>query len=346
MITKSQHLTSLLGSVLGTAVGDSMGLPSEGVSKRRAAKMWPDLRHRLVFGRGMLSDDTEHTLMLAAALIEHNDDTEAFQRVFARKLRWWMLALPAGVGLSTAKAILRLWIGFPVKRAGVRSAGNGAAMRSAIIGVVFCDDPQKRKDFALAACRVTHTDPRAEESALIVVEAASLAARHIATETILIELGKWISSDEMKTRFAALKMALAANLSVPDYAVEIGSEHGVSGFAPDTVAVAIYAWLRHRESYEEAIRAVILCGGDTDSVAAITGGICGAELGENTIPKPWLEGICDWPRSPDYMRMLAKALADPSTPAPRLFIPAILLRNLIFFIIVVLHGLRRLLPPY
>lgn len=53
----------ILGCLLGTAVGDALGLPSEGMSRMRIARRWKGLRHRLVFGRGMFSDDTEHTLM-------------------------------------------------------------------------------------------------------------------------------------------------------------------------------------------------------------------------------------------------------------------------------------------
>jgi ADP-ribosylglycohydrolase len=45
------------------------------------------------------------------------------------------------------------------------------------------------------------------------------------------------------------------------------------------------------------VRSVIECGGDTDTVAAITGGICGAEVGEAGIPAEWINRIRDWPRS-------------------------------------------------
>jgi len=49
------------GLLLGQAVGDALGLPWEGLSRRRAVKMFstPD-RYRFLFGRGMISDDTEH----------------------------------------------------------------------------------------------------------------------------------------------------------------------------------------------------------------------------------------------------------------------------------------------
>jgi ADP-ribosylglycohydrolase len=72
----------------------------------------------------MVSDDTEHTLFVAQALLTHPEDVIAFQRCPAWKLRLWLLGMPAGIGLATLKAILRLWLGFPPSRSGVWSAGN------------------------------------------------------------------------------------------------------------------------------------------------------------------------------------------------------------------------------
>ncbi len=337
----------ILGSLLGTAVGDAIGLPTEGLSRSRAQRFHrKGLCHRLVFGRGMFSDDTEHTLMVANALRRHHEDAVVFQRSLGWSMRWWLLALPAGVGLSTAKAIIRLWLGFPASRAGVRSAGNGAAMRSAIVGAFLQHDPEKRREFTLAACRLTHTDPRAEESALLVAEATVLAAAGVETSAVLNALRPLVVTDEMQPRFAALESALSRGSSVLDYAVEIHCEHGVSGYAPNTVAVALFAWLRHRGDFARTLTSVIECGGDTDTVAAIAGGICGAEVGEDGIPQPWIDGICDWPRSVKYIRTVAAALnaLPDQLPAPRLSCLGALLRNVLFLIIVLCHGLRRLIP--
>lgn len=336
---------SILGSLLGTAVGDALGLPYEGMSRERV-RAFGEIRHRFMGQRGMFSDDTEHTLMLAAAMHAHRDDMKAFQRSFAWKLRGWLLGLPAGVGLSTAKAILRLWLGFPPSKSGVRSAGNGAAMRSAIVGAFWADDDAKRREFALAACRVTHTDPRAEESAILVAEAVALAANRIPTAEALNRLRPFVTSEIMKEQFEVLEQTLSENNSVSEFATRMGCGYGVSGFAPHTVAVALFAWLRHRDDFETAVRSVIECGGDTDTVAAITGGICGAEVGEAGISHEWIDGICDWPRSVSHLREVAAALADNSKPMPRVFWPWVLLRNVVFLAVVLLHGFRRLLPPY
>ena len=342
---KSESKKAILGSLLGTAVGDALGLSYEGLSRRRVAALGA-VRHRFFFGRGMFSDDTEHTLMLAKALKVHRDDAPTMQRAFARKLRWWLLALPAGVGLSTAKAIFKLWLGYPAAKSGVRSAGNGAAMRSAIVGVLHRDDSQMRHLMALAACRVTHTDRRAEESALLVAKAAALASKRIPTQEVIPILESHVTSEEMKLRFSALKVGLATEKGVLDFAAQIGCGQGVSGFAPNTVAVALYAWLRDRGKFEASVRSVIECGGDTDTVAAITGGICGAEVGEQGIPPAWISAICDWPHSVQHIRKVAEALADDTNPFPHVTWPLVLIRNLVFLVVVILHGFRRLLPPY
>tara|TARA_R110002096_G_scaffold42893_8_gene115363 strand:+ start:1848 stop:2879 length:1032 start_codon:yes stop_codon:yes gene_type:complete len=335
----------VLGSLLGTAVGDALGLPYEGL-KRGRVRAFGVIRHRFLFGRGMFSDDTEHTLMLASALIEARDGVDECACRFGRKLRWWLAGLPAGVGLSTARAIFKLWIGFPVARSGVRSAGNGAAMRSPILGVVFRNEPSKRREFTAALCRVTHTDPRAEESAALVAEAAAMAANRISSAEVIAKLETLVVSNEMESRFATLKKCLASEKSVLMYADDIFCSDSVSGFAPNTVSVALYAWLRHRGNFETAVRSVIECGGDTDTVAAIAGGICGAEEGEKGIPMEWIEKICDWPRSVGHIGRVADALDSGATTAPRLFWPVVIVRNLVFLIAVLLHGFRRLLPPY
>ena len=96
---------AIIGCILGTAVGDALGLPYEGVSRQRAPRLLGrPTRHRFCFGRGMVSDDTEHTCMVAQSLIESGDDVDEFIRRVARRLRWWMLALPAGAGKATAAA--------------------------------------------------------------------------------------------------------------------------------------------------------------------------------------------------------------------------------------------------
>lgn len=340
----------ITGCLLGTALGDSLGLPTEGMTRSRTRRFHGgSLQHRLILRRGLCSDDTEHTCMLAVALIRQPADPFTFQKALAKSFRWWLAALPAGVGLSTAKAIARLWIGIPPQRAGVFSAGNGAAMRSALLGAAFPQESAKRRSFVQAACLLTHTDPRAIESAVMVAEAAALATQRADTDAILNHLRSLVSTGEMQTRFRQLESSLQERHSVSEYASCIGSETRVSGFAPDTVSVALYAWLRHRGDFRLILAEAIFCGGDTDTVAAIAGGISGCETAEQDMPDTWLSGLCEQPRSTAYLRQLAAALEQavetglPSEP-PSLPLWQVPFRNLAFLLIVLFHGFRRLIP--
>lgn len=333
--------------LLGTAVGDSLGLPAEGLSARRIARRWPGpWRQRLVFGRGMVSDDTEHTVFVAQCLAEAGGDAEIFQRKLAWRLRFWLLGLPAGVGLATAQAIGKLWMGFPPSRSGVYSAGNGPAMRSAILGVYFAEDAPSLIKFIKASTRLTHTDPKAEVAALAVAATAAWTVRcaespkdHLAD---IREL--WTSlgtvTPEWKVMLKMLFLCHDHGDSVADFARKIGLERGVTGYAFHTVPVALYAWLTHFGDFRASVEAVVNCGGDTDTTAAITGALAAIR---SPIPPDWVDTIRDHPISPAYLRALGDALETKTRP-PAFVWPLVPLRNLFFLGVVMLHGLRRLVP--
>src|SRR5664280_1066067 len=99
---------AIIGCILGTAVGDALGLPCEGLPKKRLKRLHPRLDgHGFFLRRGMTSDDTEHTVMVAQSLIASAGETRAFSRDFSKRLRLWLLAVPAGCGLATLKAALK-----------------------------------------------------------------------------------------------------------------------------------------------------------------------------------------------------------------------------------------------
>lgn len=87
---------------LGTAVGDAIGLPYEGVSAKRALRMLgPPERHRFIFRRGMISDDTEHTCMVAQSLIDANADADRFAQRLASEFRPPRTVVMQMLGTST-----------------------------------------------------------------------------------------------------------------------------------------------------------------------------------------------------------------------------------------------------
>ncbi len=353
-MNNQSSLTAITGSLLGTAVGDALGLPYEGLSRRRGARLWgsPD-RHRFCFGRGMISDDTEHTCMVAQALIASGGEVAVFERHLARQLRYWLLALPAGVGLATLRAIVRLWLGFGPRRSGVFSAGNGPAMRAPILGAAI-DDPLELKELVRASSRLTHTDPKAEQGAFAVALAAQMARREatISPAMYLSQLQSALGpeADELLSLITAVVRSVENVQPTQAFAESIGLDAGVTGYVFHTVPVALHAWLSHPRNYRGAVTSIIGCGGDADSTAAILGGIVGAAVGRDGIPAEWIEGLAEWPRSVCWMEQLSRQLvairSGEVSPAVSVRMWQVLPRNALFLLIVLFHGFRRLLPPY
>jgi ADP-ribosyl-[dinitrogen reductase] hydrolase len=353
----------LAGLLLGTAVGDALGLPREGLSPGRARALFgdPPLRHRLVIGRGMVSDDTEHACLVGTALLREPADPARFARALAWGLRLWLLGLPAGVGFATLRATLKLWIGFGPEHSGVFSAGNGPAMRAALLGVCLGHDPERLRAFVRASTRLTHTDPRAERGALLVALAAQHGAEHgptgVNADVFLngVRQLPGLIDEELGPLLTKVEDHLRRGAPAAELVAALGSHRGITGYVYHTVPVALYCWLRSPGDFRRAVEEVIALGGDADTTGAIVGALAGATLGEAGIPAEWLAGLAEWPRcSVTWLRELARRLSvrffpEPGEAAlgpPPFCWPGLLPRNLFFLLVVLAHGFRRLLPPY
>lgn len=331
------------GCLLGTAVADALGLPYEGLSPNRAFKLLgrPE-KHRFFRGRGMVSDDTEHTVMSLMAFIQTGNDPAAYQKAFADRLKTWLLCLPAGVGSATLKAILRLSIGVPPGRSGVKSAGNGPAMRAAILGVVPRD-----LECLEASTVITHSDPRALQGAMLAAHAAQISAtwESIEPDKVIDHLHSVLPKDanEFHEILDELRESLTLGEKTRRFAGEFCPWKGVSGYVLHTVPAALHAWLSYPDDYESAIKEIILCGGDADTTAAIVGGIVGARVGPEGIPQEWKDGLDEPVLNPAFFTQLAQSAVNREPFRHSLVNP---FRNLKFLIIVLGHGFRRILPPY
>ena len=346
---------SLVGCLLGTAVGDALGLPFEGLTPSRQSKMFPDLaRYHLLPGKGMVSDDTQHQCLLAQALIQSDGAAEAFAKDLAWRLRFWLLGLPAGVGFASLRATIKLWLGWSPHTSGVFSAGNGPAMRSAILGVCYGSQPENLRRLISIGTRITHTDPKAETGALAVALAAHCSAQGEPTPEAYIKILQDLMPVQNEEFFALIRKTTASvhnGETTETFASGLGLDEGVTGYMFHTVPVVLHAWLRHPRDFKAALLAVIRCGGDTDTTGAILGSIVGAGVGKEGIPEKWLDNLFEWPQTVNWMERLATQLADNLSHGKNGKPPAVpfvfsFLRNLFFTAVVLLHGFRRMLPPY
>lgn len=340
------------GMLIGLATGDAVGLPREGLSPRRAARRFGvQLRHALLPGRGLFSDDTEHAFMTSQALLASNMDPARFARSLAWRLRGWLVAMPVGVGWATLRACLRLCVGVPPARSGVWSAGNGPLMRAPVIGFAAAN-PAARDALVVALTRMTHSDPLALEAARAVAEACAAVRTGVRESGALLSAAATPLSDpRWAGPLARLERALAGRSSPEAWSAAEGLANGASGYVLHTLPAVLVAWLRDPLDYAGTLAGAMALGGDTDTIGAIAGGLCGAAAGPLAIPPPLRAGLCDWPLSAARLTSLSRRLARlaagaPSCPEPMPWRALMPLRNVVAAAVFIAHIMRRWLPPY
>lgn len=332
----------LFGALLGVAIGDALGLPFEGLSRTRVARRFERAeRFRLVGRTGFVSDDTEQSALLGQALALSGPDDAHCVRRFRRSMVGWLARLPFGIGGATLRSCVRMMVG--LRRPGVRSAGNGAAMRAGILGAWLADDPARRRSLGRAVAELTHTDERGVQAALYVAEVSAMCLAHTpapAQHGLLLRRARTVV-DEPELA-AAIDQGLALAESDSSFAEAVDAM-GSSGFAVHSMALCSYCLARFGDEPPGAIEAAIRAGGDTDTHAAIVGGWLGALHGASAWPRALVGALHDGPFGPSHLHGIASALTTATAPPRWSWIHA-LLRNLMLYPVILAHGFARLVP--
>ncbi len=96
---------------------------------------------------------------------------------------------------------------------------------------------------------------------------------------------------------------LIAEEAPPDRAADA---IGRSVLVHESMPFALYAFLRHPESFADCLYCAVLNGGDRDTLGAMAGAISGAYLGVDAIPSVWRERL----ENRDDIEGLARRLAE------------------------------------
>jgi ADP-ribosylglycohydrolase len=200
-------------------------------------------------------------------------------------------------GLATIGAASRLNSGVPWQEAGTPppAAGNGSAMRAGPIGLLFFDDPRNLIRAAYDQGRITHRDKRSLAGAVAIAGAVALALRPgpIYTTSFINELINWVQTIDTSMTHGLEHLQKWTALQPEEAVTLIASfEKGplvetwerISPFVIGSVLWSLYAFLRSSDDYWETICTAIGAGGDTDTMAAMAGAVCGAHLGIKALP--------------------------------------------------------------
>ncbi len=268
--------------LLGTAVGDALGVPFETkLANYEPLVAWDGKsflgseHHKL--GPGQYSDDTQMSLMVAESLIENhgfNPDDLA-----ERYVDWMVSGRARGYGKTTLFAIKNLIDGKHWSESGIPgSYGNGTAMRAAPFGVYFRNDIQSLIAIAKMDSAITHASEEAEAGSIAIALAAAYAVNG-EKEGLLSDLWKVLPDSKVKSSIYSLDSLIDSPFITSEQALRI---IGTKGDVRQTTPAALYCFLKF-DNYHDAVMASIKAGGDTDTTAAIVGALFGAKLGAQGI---------------------------------------------------------------
>ncbi|MDS0525664.1 ADP-ribosylglycohydrolase family protein [Clostridium sp. SHJSY1] len=287
----------VLYGIMGLCIGDALGVPVEFLS-RESLKKKP-VEEMLGYGthnqpQGTWSDDTSLTLALIDALIEENYTTE---KIGGKFIDWYYKGkyTPHGevfdIGIATRKALDKIKNGVKAEEAGGKTEydnGNGSLMRILPLAFYLIDeeDIEKRVKIIYEVSGITHGHIRSKvachmyvEMAINLIKGKDLFESYINMVRALKEYYKNKLSEEELEIFHDL------------FSEKIGNknENNIesSGYVIHTLEASIWCLL-NTTSYKEAVLKAVNLGEDTDTTAAVTGGLAGIYYGFHGIPIKWI----------------------------------------------------------
>lgn len=302
--------------LLGTAVGDALGVPYEFESIALPADEPP----RMVggglgnFAPGEWSDDTAMALAVAQAAAGGADlASEAGLDLVAAGFLRWFAGDPPDVGNQTRAVLSRLRgfdpaglaaamtaasAAYVAQRPG--SAGDGALMRTAPVVLAHLDDRARLAEAATRVAHLTHHGDEPAQSCVLWCESIRVA---VVDGVIDFHAGLDLLVPAARDSWRArIDEAIAGP----------PQRFNPNGYTVSALQAAIAAISATEatdgEHLPAALDAAIRIGNDTDTVAAIAGGLLGARYGASSVPQNWRDAVHGWPHTEDGSPTDAAAL--------------------------------------
>ena len=331
-------LDKILGVIFGAALGDALGARTEFLTSSEAKSLWTGQEYNLLdwpeFLHGPLGDWTDDTDQMILILQSYNDSSIIDPKDFAARLLFWRDFGFSELGDTTCSGI-----GFTVKNVLLNEnfprepalaslqvwtqnkcdlVGNGALMRTSILGVINYQDITQVIKQTIDIGITTHCDPRALAACLAETSAIALMLQGVDSE-VSAEVAENISRVFIEKYTEELGELIRVEFDQGVHEVFLTNKYKYSreildryldcefedllpidgedqGFAYICLGCAF--WAVRQEVWIDGISRIILEGGDADTNAAAAGSILGCKVGFRNLPqdlisqlihKPWLD---------------------------------------------------------
>jgi len=280
-------------ALVGLSVGDALGAPFEGealdVERLNTSRLEPD-------GIAHWTDDTQMALSVVECLLVSGAvDQDRLAAAFGSRYESWR-----GYGPGMHAILPQLHEGKDWRRLKDKlflggSFGNGSAMRVAPLGAYFHNAPVDSVVLqAERSAEVTHAHPEALAGAAAIALAAWLAARSRGrsappSDELFAVVQSPLDPSLRVVRRIDLARAFTSDVGLEEAVARLGNGSKVT--CADTVPLALWIAFCHLDDFPTAIRHAVAAGGDTDTLAAMVGGIVCARVGLDAIPHEWRRAV-------------------------------------------------------
>ena len=293
---RSEERNYIKDILFGVCIGDALGVPVEfqsrdSLKKSPVKKMQSGGIHRQ--GEGIWSDDSSLTICLAETIAEGYSHDLLAQKFIDWKYKayWTATGEVFDMGNATSWSISNLSKGInPIEAGGINESdnGNGSLMRILPLIVLLKDLSIKdRFNLTKEVSSITHAHPRSVMACFYYLEFALELLKgkdkfKIYENLRIKVLNYFNSNDYCKNELPHFGRILDENI----YELEEDSIQS-SGYVIHTLEASIWCLLT-TSSYKEAVLRAVNLGKDTDTTAAVTGGLAAMCYGYDSIPTEWI----------------------------------------------------------
>lgn len=289
----------IYGAIIGQAVGDALGAPTEGMTRQEIAEKYGWVAD-FVSDDPVGTDDTEYAVLTAQTLLRYGHELTP-----AKVTRNWLDTLAGQQGgfnrggFSEMDAIHNLRAGLVAPETGSDNHelwSDGSAMRIAPVGAFCAGDPAEAARLAAIDAQVSHSRDGIYCAQAI---AAAVAVALVATSwEAVVQAGlDAVPSDSWSARTISTAVGIGSRASGLSHAVDDLYE-AISIFcypwadvAPEATALAFGIFAAARGEYTESVLGGVNIGRDADTIAAMSGSLAGALRGAEAVPERWRQRI-------------------------------------------------------
>ncbi len=312
-------LEKIRGGIIGVAVGDALGVPYEFLSrdemKERPAK------EMIGYGShnqpaGTWSDDSSLTFCLMEGLLGGYNTKNIADKFIAwyDESYWTPHNHVFDIGVTTRQSIFYMKKGHTPEICGGMdeySNGNGSLMR--ILPLVYfikdIESIDKRYQIVKDISSLTHAHLRSVIACFIYVEyALELLINTNKIETYQIiknRVKNFLNTKDLNPQELGFYFDI---LEEDIYKIEEDRISG-SGYVVNSLKASLWCFI-NTDNYKEAVIKAVNFGEDTDTTAAITGGLAGLHYGLDEIPKEWRNKLVKYDQIEDLIFRFYKSLEN------------------------------------